>query len=407
MLMYLLESSCCWIILYSCYALLLSNEKTFAYNRAYLLLSLVLGLITPLLSFENQVATIFLAPINLSDLATPTLTTWATTTANSSYFFVIGGLYGLGLVFFGGRFVRGLYKIKAIYNNGQVERRPHYQLVIMKEHYPPFSFAHCLFIPSTLVQDSNNYDCIIAHEAAHIQQAHTIDVLLVELLQLIFWFNPILILYKMALRDQHEYLADQAVLHQTSVHQYGHLLLDQSVSTLLPLVHPFFHSSLKKRIIMMTKNSVNFPLRRYALSLLTCGFAFWMVACQKNTDTTTVHAKPDSFPYWASCENDDKIEQKKCSDQKLLEYVYGNVKYPKSAKDAGAEGMVVLDFVVNADGTVGAMEVVKSAGNKALDEESIRVLQQMQNEGSIWQPGQINGQNVAVSYKLPLRFKLK
>ncbi|MFK7795827.1 MAG: TonB family protein [Aureispira sp.] len=406
MLMYLLESSCCWIILYGCYILLLSNEKTFVYNRAYLLLSLALGLITPLLSFENQVAAVFLAPINLSALATPTLATLEATAANTSYFFILLVLYGLGLLLFGGRFVRGLYKIKTIYNNGQVEQHTHYQLIIMKEHYPPFSFANCLFIPNTLVQDSKDYDCIITHEAAHIQQAHTIDILLVECLQLIFWFNPILILYKMALRDQHEYLADQAVLYKASVHQYGHLLLDQSVSTVLPLVHPFFHSSLKKRIIMMTKNSVNFPLRKYTLSLLACSFAFWMVACQKNIDPK-VHAQPDTFPYLASCENSDKEAQKKCSDKTLLEYVYGNVKYPKKAKDAGAEGMVVLDFVVNTDGTIGTMEVFKSAGNKVLDEEGLRVLKQMQKEGSLWKPGQIEGQNVAVSYKLPLRFKLQ
>jgi TonB family protein len=209
----------------------------------------------------------------------------------------------------------------------------------------------------------------------------------------------------MALRDQHEYLADQAVLHQTSVHQYGHLLLDQSVAPMLPLVHPFFHSSLKKRIIMMTKNSVHFPLRKYALSLLVFSFSFWTVACQKNVDTK-VHTQPDSYPYLASCENSDKEAQKQCSNQKLMEYIYNHLKYPKSAKDAGAEGMLVLDFVVKADGTIGAIEILKSTENKALDEEGLRVLQQMQKEGGIWKPGQIDGKNVAVSFKLPLRFKL-
>lgn len=406
MFLYLFESSCCWVVLYGFYALLLRREKTFGYNRAYLLLALFLGLIAPSLHLENQVASILLAPVDLSALTTPTLENLVDVAPISLDWNALTLLYSLGFVFFTGRFLHSLLKIQTIYKRSTVEVHPNYQLVTMQGAYPPFSFANLLFVPANLVADTNAYNCIITHEAAHIQQAHSIDILLVELLQIIFWFNPILILYKMALRDQHEYLADQAVLRNTSITQYGHLLLDQSVSATLPLVHPFFHSSLKKRIIMMTTNSARVPMSKYAFSLLACILTFWMVSCQKTAEKPA-EAFPDSFPYLASCENTDKDVQKKCSDQALLKYIYSHVIYPKSASKIGAEGMAVVDFVVEKDGSIGATKIVRSTGNEALDAEALRVLQTMKEETTLWKAGQKDGKAVAVSYKLPLRFKLQ
>ncbi|MGH1338909.1 MAG: TonB family protein [Aureispira sp.] len=406
MLLYLLESSCCWVVLYGFYALLLHREKTFGYNRAYLLFALFLGLIAPSLHLEDQVAPILLAPIDIHALTTPALENIAEAAPTALYWSFLKLLYLLGLLFFAGRFLFSLFKIQAIYKNSIVEPSSGYTLVTMKGAYPPFSFAHLLFVPADLVDNSKAYHCVLTHEAAHIQQAHSVDILLVELLQIIFWFNPILILYKMALRDQHEYLADQAVLRNTSVAQYGHLLLDQSVAMTLPLVHPFFHSSLKKRIIMMTTNSARFPMSKYAFSLLACLVTFWMMSCQKTAETP-VEEFPDSFPYLASCEGSDKELQKKCSDQALLKYVYTHVKYPKSAKEVGAEGMAIVDFVVEKDGRIGAMEILRSTNNEALDAEALRVIQFMKAEGPLWKAGKKDGKAIAVTYKLPLRFKLK
>lgn len=405
MLNYLLESSFCWLVLYVFYALLLQREKTFGYNRIYLLLSLFLGVLTPLLKFDNQVTTVLLAPINLSVLITPTLDnlTQATPSFGQEILLI---LYGFGVVFFAGRFLQELLKIHAIYKKGTVKKCGNYYLVVMEDIYPPFSFAHCLFIPDTLTQDPKTYDCILTHETTHIHQAHSFDILLIEVLQIIFWFNPILILYKIALRDQHEYLADQAVLCKTTVTHYGHLLLEQSVSSTLPLVNFFFHSSLKKRIMMMTTNSKCFPLSNYLFSLLACVLTFWMISCQKNIKTSKEES-PDSFPYLASCQNTDKAAQKKCSNQTLLTYVYNHLQYPEAARKAGIEGMVVLDFVIEKDGNIGAMKIAKSAKNDALDAEALRALQQIKEKGNIWKPGRKNGKDVAVNFKLPLSFKLK
>ncbi len=403
---YLLESSGCWIVLYGFYALLLRRQKTFGYNRFYLLFALFLGLLVPLLTLEDRVATVLLAPIDLAAIAAPTFANLEQAAGSNSNWALLIFLYGTGLLVFTGRFLWGLSRIWKIYANSQVTPQAGYQLVTMSENYPPFSFLHCLFVPKHLSQNPTAYQCILTHEAAHIQQAHSLDILMIELLQIIFWFNPILIFYKMALRDQHEYLADQAVLRNTSVAQYGHLLLDQSVSTFLPLVHPFFHSSLKKRILMMTNTSTRLPWSNYAFSLLAFFLTFWMIACQKPADTTT-YTLPDEMPYLASCENEDKAEQKKCSNQTLLDFVYKEVAYPSSAKEAGAEGMAVLDFIVEKDGRIGDIQIVRSTGNAALDAEGIRVLTQLKEKGKLWKPGILEGKVVRTSYKLPLRFKLE
>ena len=67
---------------------------------------------------------------------------------------------------------------------------------------------------------------LIAHEKAHLDQKHTLDVLFVEILQIVFWFNPLLLFYKRAIKLNHEFLADQAVNAQfQSVKNYQNLLL--------------------------------------------------------------------------------------------------------------------------------------------------------------------------------------
>lgn len=119
-----------------------------------------------------------------------------------------------------------------------------------------------------------------------------------------------------------------------------------------------------------------------------------------------VETKPDVLPYLASCEHVDKNAQQNCSNKTLLEFVYGEVKYPKSAQKDKAEGTAVLDFIVEKDGSIGKTALIKSTNHAALDAEALRVLEVLKAKGNIWIPGKTNGKKVATSFKLPLRFKL-
>jgi TonB family protein len=94
----------------------------------------------------------------------------------------------------------------------------------------------------------------VAHEMEHIKQGHTFDVLILEIMTVFQWFNPFMWILKRVIRENHEYLADQAVLKAgISPAQYKHLLLNQAVGFQLEIANNFNSSLIKKRIKMISK----------------------------------------------------------------------------------------------------------------------------------------------------------
>ncbi len=110
---------------------------------------------------------------------------------------------------------------------------------------------------------------MITHELEHVKSHHSLDVLYMEIVNVLFWFNPLIYLYKSAIKQTHEYLADAAVLYQTDKKMYGHILLRQSLSGIqIALAHSFFNSHIKKRIKMMyQKKSGKWAGLKYLLVL--------------------------------------------------------------------------------------------------------------------------------------------
>ena len=91
-----------------------------------------------------------------------------------------------------------------------------------------------------------------------------------------------------------------------------------------------------------------------------------------------------------------------CATQKLMAFVYKNIKYPAMARENGIQGMVVVRFTVWKDGSLRDMKVIKDPGG-GLGREAIRVIKTMPK----WQPGKQRGRKVPVKFTLPVRFKLK
>jgi protein TonB len=108
-------------------------------------------------------------------------------------------------------------------------------------------------------------------------------------------------------------------------------------------------------------------------------------------------------PAFPGCENvTDKVEKKKCADEKMLQFIYGNIKYPAIARENGVEGMVVVKFVVEKDGSITAAEVVRDIG-AGCGQEALRVVGMMPK----WEPGKQRGRPVRVQFNLPVKFKLE
>ena len=115
----------------------------------------------------------------------------------------------------------------------------------------------------------------------------------------------------------------------------------------------------------------------------------------------------EEMPRFPGCEDEtDKAARKRCAEEKLLRFVQGNIKYPPIARENGVEGVTVIKFYVDKDGSVKAPEMLKDIG-AGCGKEAMRVVNLMNKEGIKWVPGKQRGKPVKVYFNLPVRFKLQ
>lgn len=353
---YLLKVAICWLVFYVLYRLVLEKTTFFRLNRAYLLITLLLGLVVPLVRISMG------APPDPSTSSNwlPEVVVQANTLVNrpytlpvitiqvpsSSSWSIWPWLYWGGVGYCLLRFMIGLIQLYFIYRRGQKQRMGHYTLVYSEEVKAPFSFMRCLFWPAELEDQDLEREYMLRHEETHIQQYHTLDVLFSEVIKAICWFNPLAYRYSQALRDVHEYLADAAVLKNANRKQYGHLLIRQSLSgPSIALVNHFSTSQLKKRIhMMMRKKTQGRAQLRYALTLpliVGLGFLFAQFRIEAQTPTTANSTLPPPPPAMLP----SKVDKKEVNGQ-----IYSNI--PKEVVIKGDttppkfKEVVVQDFPI-------------------------------------------------------------
>jgi hypothetical protein len=129
------------------------------------------------------------------------------------------------------------------------------KLILLDQSERPHSFLGYIFLNVDDYRSGNIEEEILLHELAHVNQKHSWDVLFIEIVQILFWFNPFIITYRKAIMLNHEFLADEAVINQnTDVKAYQVLLLEKvSKQAGTFITSQFNHSITKKRLIMMTK----------------------------------------------------------------------------------------------------------------------------------------------------------
>ena len=132
-----------------------------------------------------------------------------------------------------------------------------------------------------------------------------------------------------------------------------------------------------------------------------------MLPQKSNLNDNQIFRIADQRPRFPGCENIDGTEEEKikCSMTKMIDFLYTNVKYPEKAKKDGKEGIVLVAFVVEKDGTFSDIKMVRSISTE-IDEESIRVVKLMETSVGKWTPGKQDDQVVRVQYYLPINFNL-
>ena len=291
----------------------------------------------------------------------------------------------------------------------------------------PFSWMHYIVMNRS---DYESHDAaILAHERGHIRLHHSWDLLLVDTLTALQWFNPAMWMLRSDLRAIHEYEADAAVLSQgINARQYQYLLITKAAGIGgYSLANGISHSTLKNRINMMlhTKSDRSRLLKLLAL-LPIVGIALAVNAekvvdvrydepqkqntkkkvkgvAEKKADTSETNTAVGTFEPVQGDVFDvvEEMPQYPGGPQALFKFLGENVQYPAEAEKAGIQGRVIATFVVEKDGSISQPTIVKSV-DPLLDAEAIRVISAMPN----WIPGKQNGKVVRVKYTVPLSFNL-
>ncbi len=328
-------------------------------------------------------------------------------------------LYGSIALLLGLRMVIRLLSIVGLRRRGRLYREGAWRIVVCPEPMQPCSFFHWIFLPASMADTPDARATILKHEKAHIRQMHTLDILLGEVVAAFCWINPLAWLLLKEIRLNLEYLADRAALaDEPEKRTYQYLLLDLARDN-RPQASaiPFGHSFLKERIAMINHpESSRLSLYRYLLviplfALLVVGSQSCRESPTRTNDTTPVtspseeaHPAPTASPGQKEEPVLDAAEvmpEFPGGGKAFFEFIARNLQYPQEAIDRQIEGRVILQFVVDKQGKISDIQVLRGV-TPELDQAAIDVMRTLPD----WKPGMQDGKPVNVKYTMPIVFKL-
>ncbi len=270
---YLLKSSVVIILFYICYQLFLQRETFFTGNRWFLLLGLLSSMLVPLIVIPIYVE---YTPVIADNFVTAISAIPDTATASSvhtentfNYMNLILIVYITGVLFFSGKLVSEFISLFLLINRNQSFRDGFYNYIATDTDLAPFSFFKWIVYNPNQFKPSE-LQLILNHEKVHVRQFHSIDVIVSQLACAVFWFNPVIWVYKKMLQQNLEFIADKEAQRIAPCERsYQNLLLKTSLSShQLALTNNFYNSLIKKRIVMLHKSkSNNMNAYKYALVL--------------------------------------------------------------------------------------------------------------------------------------------
>ena len=391
------------------------------------------------------------------------------------------GAIGAALVF-----LFKLGKIIVIIIKSPKKKMPGYTAVFTGKEHGSYSFFNYAFFPNENVNAE-----IVRHEMSHIAHHHSADILFVELMMIIQWFNPFIYLYKRELQSLHEYMADRDVV-ATGIDKQNYMMLILQQCTAVDfsnMSNNFSFLLTKKRIKMITQskkakgvvikvlltiplfalllfancksngqekkssseqtvktetpaatgNTITFKLsdgtylsvpepfeinvdgQQYYLdlnsikndtTLMLGNHEFYAVKNhdERNSLSVKIDGKDFDINFAGGILKDDSKIYTDAVEvapeypggyNAMFDFISKNVKYPKESKEKGIEGRVYVQFVVEKDGSLNEITVLRGV-SEDIDAEAIRVVKAMPN----WKPGMNEGKTVRVQYVLPFNFKL-
>ncbi|WP_353779644.1 energy transducer TonB [Winogradskyella sp. 3972H.M.0a.05] len=293
MLHYLTQAIGFQLIFLIIYDLFLKKETFFNYNRLYLLVTIGLSFALPFIEisrFQGIVPDEFIVRlpevvIGEVDAVNSNIVPLNTLIIESSSFSILKTIFFTGFFVALFIFFRKLYKLYALAQKSPKQREDGFVLVKLFESSAAFSFFNLVFVGEEL--NNNERDTILKHEIIHVKQKHTLDLLIFEILRIVFWFNPLIYIYQNRIASLHEYIADSIAIKQQNKKDYYQNLLQQVFDVNdMSFINTFFNQSLiKKRIFMLSKEKSKQILKlKYVLLIpVVCSMLFYSSCSAKKT----------------------------------------------------------------------------------------------------------------------------
>lgn len=253
------------------YKVLFERLTFFHWNRVFLLALLASVCVLPAVNFDLNFGAS--NPVAALGDSMAWMETQVGTSSPKTAAYAIGwqgiliASYLLGGVIFLTRLLVGILKtLRLIHNSEKIVEGD--LCIAVNPVFAPASFFRFILLPS-YDPDSPEHRQIIVHESVHVGRFHSMDILLVQFVKVVWWFNPLVYLLERSLREVHEYQADQVVTQSYSSIAYSRLLLKQlSADCGLRFMNNFNQFQTKKRIIMMNKTKSNRMLKfRFLLTV--------------------------------------------------------------------------------------------------------------------------------------------
>lgn len=274
LLFYLLKSGCYLIIFYLLFKLLMSGTTFFRFNRVTILAGIIGCMFLPLIEFTTQEETFLTVPLQTiqgifveqADGIFGDTMFWVRPQVDETgnmqainwcpialgYVYLAGGLFVLC------RILLSFYRMFQLIRNGKRRSYGKYKLIVVSEPISSFCWGKYIVV-SVSDYSQQSTDGILLHETMHLRYRHTLDLLCMQCLLILYWFNPAIWLLKRELQEVHEFEADNGVLNTgIDATRYQLLLVKKAVGTrLYSMANGFDHSKLKNRIGMMLKKRSN------------------------------------------------------------------------------------------------------------------------------------------------------
>ncbi|MFY0630622.1 MAG: M56 family metallopeptidase [Flavobacteriaceae bacterium] len=282
MILYIAKSGLCLALLLVFYHLVLEREKMHRFNRFYLLGSVLFSFLAPLfiIYIEAQPELIQMIP-NTNATAFPvnesvTIVTPIDQSIDFTTYLLYAYITVCGILLI--RFGKSLFDIVRKTFVNDIVKHEKAKIVLVNDNILPHSFWNYIFINKEEYEAKKVETELFTHELTHVTQRHTIDVLLIEALQVVFWINPFFFLLKKAIQLNHEFLADDKVIaSHKNIPKYQHLLLDKAAwKNKYYLASNLNYSLTKKRLLMMKKHNSKSTilLKKLAIVPLLTGLVF-------------------------------------------------------------------------------------------------------------------------------------